>query len=186
MMTPDEVQNIQEEGQCITEVDVGVGGYKELYRAHLKGRDYKYYDKGKDFKLGWPFLNYVTPAQKQKWFMEFQEEQALEPEVGVVDVFRDGIPRTEKWCYLIYHGRGMGLYKNASHFEKIRDEGHTAGTGYSYKAREFQTLKDAKAFCQAIRDGEGAHWDWAPEVTIYWGHDFYENFSLDDPWQKDC
>ena len=156
------VQNVREEGQCIK------GGYKELYRAHLKGRDYKYYDKGKDCKLGWPFLNYVTPADKRKWWMEFKEEQAQEPEDGTNDP-----------CYLIYHGPGMGLYKKCSVFERIRDEVHTAGTGYSDKARAFQTLEDAKAFCQAIRDGEGAHWDWTPEVTIYWGSDFDENFSRD-------
>ena len=166
----DLVKNVPEEGKCIH------GGLKGLYGAHLKGSDYKYYNRDLDCKKGWPFLNHVTPAQKKKWSIEIKQEEAEKPEDGKKD-----------WCYLIYHGPGMGLYRSHRAMEANRDQDYHRGAreeephgnlrGYSAKAREFKTVEDAKMFCQAIRDVEGAFWDWKAEMPIYWGKD-WQNINI--------
>ena len=63
----------------------------------------------------------------------------------------------------------MGLYLDYDQFCEVRDKPFTNGTdGYSGKGAQFKSVHSANRYCQAVRDEEGAHWQWPAELPIFW------------------
>ena len=167
MSIPINWNNKYEENVCEPEADSnmleetadGKINMKQLYAAHMLGMDYGFHDSDVDYK-GKPrtFLQHVTPHQKKKWLKEIMEEAKAAPQEGA-----------SEWCYLLYHGPDRGLYLNFKQFKEKRDEPYTIRTnGYSWKAARFKSVHDARRYCQAVRDEEGAHWQWPGQLSIFW------------------
>ena len=116
-------------------------------------KDYAYFDYSTDMGAD-EFMASVSREEKDRWYPDLKKELKKARECG-----------GEKW-YFVFSGPGCGLYKNYKPFIEARDADMPNG-GPSLKGTCFNSLEEAKAWIQASRDEEGAHWGW-PETMPIW------------------
>lgn len=145
-----------EEGGNSMELSHGQAKKQKWMMKKTHKRDYQYWEYATEMPHDYFLTKEVSKAEAESWYPDLQMQLKKAKELG------DGT-----YWYFVFSGRHCGLFRNYEEFIEARDEEMPAG-GLSKKATRFDSLEEAKAWIQASRDEEGAHWRW-PDVMLIQG-----------------